>query len=61
MLAKLDSVGLGLIPPLAKASPANLLSSEGNAQLYGPSRKSFSTEIPQNFSFQSPNALVDAY
>lgn len=51
----------GVDSPTAKASPPDLLSSEGNAELYGPSSKSFSTEIPQNFSFQSPKALVDAY
>lgn len=61
MLAKLCSVGLGLIPPLAKVNPPDLLSSEGNAELYGPSHKSFSIEVPQNFSFQNKNVLVDAY
>lgn len=61
MLARLDSIGLGLIPHLAKASPADLLSSEGSAELCGLSRKPFSTEILQNFSFQRANALVGAY
>lgn len=61
MLAKLCSAGLGLIPPPAKASAPDLLPSEGNAELYGPSHESFSIDISQNFSFQSPNAPVDTY
>lgn len=50
MVAKLCSLGLGSIPPLAEANPPSLLSSEGNAAVYGRPSKSFHAGIPPRIS-----------